>query len=461
MLQKINNYIKQGGRLSEFNRLINEMKKLGAKRIFIKPLANNDNSKQQIYLGSDFEVIRALPSGEIYADGVGKKGATFKAPLNFYWVNTEGEVDQALYAQIILYPKYPETRLSGFLKGCSKVKSIAPSTLMQPPTLEQRAERLTIKRYLILGVDNISIWAHCSSWEGALHDELECFVKENEVGLVASVFYEYRLSKESSEEKLLKKLKEVYLQGPIESCKLNTEGQPPVPYEAQNAAGYTLEAQFGITPNGSSDPDFMDWELKSHSSNVITLMTPEPNVGSYLESLEVFLRTYGTRIEAERMDFASRHNVGVKNEKSLLTLCFEGYDLEKEDILDPEGGLMLRDTEGNLAAGWKFEKLIQHWKNKHTNTCFVTCTAIREVPKKYQYGPKVLLGRGTNLKLFLKALYTSTIYYDPGINMKLIDNKWKPKKRNQFRLNLRYVDDLFVDLKRVDLTLNISPTEQK
>ena len=440
----------QGGHLSEFQILVDKLKSQGAKRVFIKPLANNDNSKQQIYLGSDFEVIRAIPSGDVSSAGISKKGAIFKAPLDFYWINLDGATDFAPNAQIILYPKYPETRLSGFLSGCSRKKAIAPNQLMKPPTAEERAARFDTKRYLVLGVNYETVWAYCSAWDGDLHDELKAIVEGDEARLVASVFYEYSAARESSEEKLLKKLKEIYQQGPIESCRLNSEGEP-ITYKAQNGAGYTLEAQFGITPNGSSDPDFMDWELKSHSSGAVTLMTPEPNVGTYLDGLEVFLRTYGTRIEAERMDFASRHNVGEKNKKTALTMHFEGYDPGKREILEPDGGLMLRDDDGVLVAGWKFEKLIFHWKKKHANTCFVSYTAIRETPPKYLYGPKVVLGKGTDLKLFLNALYLSTIYYDPGVNMKWIKGKWKPKKRNQFRISWRNIDSLYVELKNVDL----------
>lgn len=436
--------------MSKLQILVGKLKSHGAKRIFIKPLANNDNSKQQIYLGSDFEVIRAIPSGDVYSAGMSKKGAIFKAPLSFYWVSLSGEADLAPNTQIILYPKYPETRLSGFLNGCSRTKAIAPSHLMKPPTTQERAARLDTKRYLVLGVDENTVWAHCSAWDGALHDELKVIVEGDEVRLVASIFYEYSVAGESSEDKLLRKLKEVYHQGFIESCRLNSEGER-ISYKAQNGAGYTLEAQFGIRPNGSSDPDFMDWELKSHSSGAVTLMTPEPNVGTYLDGLEVFLRAYGTRIEPERMDFASRHNVGEKNKKTALTMGFEGYDPSSGEIHDPDGGLMLRDDNGILVAGWKFEKLIFHWKKKHANTCFVSYTAIRETPPKYQYGPKVVLGKGTDLKLFLNALYLSNVYYDHGVNIKLVEGRWKPKKRNQFRISWRNIDSLYVELKTVDL----------
>src|SRR5699024_1896040 len=108
----------------------------------------------------------------------------------------------------------------GFLNGCSRTKSIAPSHLMQAPTADERAARIDINRYLILGVDEKTVWAHCSGWEGTLHDELKGIVEAVDARLVASVFYEYTLAKETSAEKLLNKLKEIYLQAPIESCRL-------------------------------------------------------------------------------------------------------------------------------------------------------------------------------------------------------------------------------------------------
>lgn len=424
----------------------------GAKRFLIKKLANNDNSKQQIYLGGDFEVIRIIPSGDMYADGVSKKGAIFKAPVNFFWIDLEGEVDRAPNTQIIFYPKYPETRLSGFIRGSSKDKNIAPRELMAPPTLAQRKERQDTNRYLILGVNETTVWAHCTAWSGDLHCEIAVFIEEEAISPIASVFFEFSKTDESSEEKLLNKLKEIYLNGPIESCRMNPQGET-ISYAAQNGAGYTLEAQFGITPNGFSDPDFMDWELKSHSRSAVTLMTPEPNMGLYSVNLKDFMDVYATSKSAERLDFASRHLVDIRNNKSTLTMYVEGYDPVKEEILDPQGGLMLRDDEGALAAAWPFEKLIDHWKKKHSNTCFVSTTKIATTPPQYCYGPEVTLAKGTNLKMFINALFSSTIYYDPGVNMKLIDGKWRPKKRNQFRVNWRNINTVYSEIKEVDLSL--------
>src|SRR5690554_6589177 len=427
----------------ELTKIIEQMKLSGAKRILIKALANNDNSKNQIYLGSDFEVIRVIPSGDVYADGISKKGPIFKAPLDFYWVTANGETQKAQYAQIILYPKYPETRMSGFMRGCDR--NIAPSHLMQPPTPEQRAQRQDSNRYLILGVNESSIWAFCTSWDDEIQREAKALIESGQTTLIASVFHEYKVSHQSSEEKLLQRLREIYELGPLASCRLNAAGEL-LEYRAQNGAGYTLEAQFGITPNGSPDPDFMDWEIKSHSGGAVTLMTSEPNLGTYLDNLEVFLRQYGTNIQETRLDFASRHDVGVTNPKSTLTMRLEGYDPATGKVTDPQGGLMLRDQDGNLAAGWKFEKVIQHWKNKHTNTCYVSYAAIREEQTTYQFGPKITLGKGTSLDKLLRALHCSTIYYDPGVNMKLINGNWRPKKRNQFRVAWRNVHTLYSNL---------------
>jgi hypothetical protein len=438
--------------MTSFKAISEQMRKLGASRIFFKPLANNDNTKQQIYLGSEFDVIRSIPSGEIYAQGISTKGPIFKAPLDFYWIDEDGNTDRAPKCQIILYPKYPEIRMSGFLAGTNGKLAITPRHLMQPPTKSERALRIDSHRYLVLGVNKTTIWAYCTSWEDELALELKQLVTENKAKLVASVLYESITVGKTSEEKLLDKLRAIYEGGPIESCRLQSDGTK-IPYKAQNGAGYTLEAQFDITPNGFSDPDFMDWELKSHSGSVVTLMTPEPNTGIYIEDgLKTFLDCYATKKQEDRLDFASRHDVNKENSKTYLTMKMEGYDAKSGKITDPAGGLMLRDRAGNLAAGWSFDKVIDHWKRKHSNTCYVAYTANKdnELPH-YLYGPQVKLGQGTSLEHLLKSLHSCAIYYDPGINMKLDKGKWKPKKRSQFRVKWKDIHQLYHSLRVLDL----------
>lgn len=441
--------------MTKFQYISQLMSKLGATRIIFKQLANNDNTKQQIYIGGDFEVIRAIPTGEVYADGISSKGPIFKAPVNFYWIDDSGNTEHAPNSKIILYPKYPEIRLSGFLKGTNKNLEITPRHLMQPPTKEERAERQGTHRYLVLGVSPDKVWAYCSSWGDDLARELSSIVEAGTARSVASVFFELTSKGKSSEDKLLDKLREIHRLGPIESCRLKADGSK-IPYKAMNGAGYTLEAQFGITPNGSPDPDFMDWELKAHSGSVVTLLTPEPNTGTYVDlGLLEFMRRHATNKREGRLDFASRHKVNQENPKTELIMTMDGYDSAKGKITDPDGGLMLKDREGNIAAGWSFDKIIEHWKKKHSNTCYVSYKAEkpsgdREFPH-YQFGPKVTLGQGTSLDHFLEGLHSCTIYFDPGMNMKLNEGKWKPKKRSQFRVNWTKIDRLYKSVRHLDL----------
>ncbi|WP_027390825.1 MvaI/BcnI family restriction endonuclease [Chrysiogenes arsenatis] len=423
------------------------MQRHGAKKVLFKPLANNDNSKQQIYFGGDFCVLQFIPTGKISSAGLSSKGPIFKAPIDLHWITPDGFTQQAPHAQLILYPKYPEVRLSGMLRGCS----IAPSHLLQPPTDEERAKRKDSHRYLILGIRNDSILAYVSAWDDTLSHEAWHLIDSGKVIPAPPVFFEYRSKPTDSRAMLLQKLHAIYQRGFIRSCRLDGQGNF-IEYAAKNGAGYTLEAQFGITPNGTPDPDFMDWELKTHSGGAVTLMTPEPNTGTYLECLESFLKHYGTNQQPQRMDFASRHTISEQNAKSGLTITLEGYDSRKRQIIDPNGGLMLRDQNKSLAAGWSFSKLLDHWKRKHANACFVSYKASQRDVPYYLYGPRITLATGTDLERFLHAIYSSTIYYDPGVNMKWEGNAWRAKKRNQFRVAWKNIPELYTEVKTITLT---------
>ncbi|MEJ6531749.1 MvaI/BcnI family restriction endonuclease [Pseudoalteromonas lipolytica] len=409
----------------------------GASRIVVKCLANNDNTKQQVYLGGSFEVLQLLPSGEIYSGGISKKGPIFKAPLDFWWLTDEGDICNAPGSQLILYPKYPEVRFSGFLQKCAQ----SPRHLMQPPTPEERAARLDKNRVLFLGISGKKIIGYVTHWDDPVSAQVKEFIEQGQLTTVASVFYALYKKTADSKEVLIGKLNDIYQQGLIPSQRI--KNGEIVPYVAQNGAGFTLESLFGISPNGIAEPDFEDWELKAHSGRVVTLMTPEPNGGEYTESLEQFLRKYGWSNKPDRMDFASIHKNNLRNEKTNLCLIMQGYDPEKQEIIDPEGGLHLIDPEGNIAAGWGFSKLLEHWKKKHSRTCFVSYSKHDEDGIYFRFGPKLRLAEGADIKRYLNSLYNQAIYYDPGINMKLINDKWKPKKRNQFRIKWKDIESLY------------------
>ena len=113
-----------------------EMIRLGVVRLLFKVLSTNDNSKQQIYLGSGYDSLKMIPGGELHAEpGLSRKhGASprqiIKSALDFWWLNDDGESVRAPHAQLILYPQYPEVRMSGFLKGCAA----SPGALMSSRT---------------------------------------------------------------------------------------------------------------------------------------------------------------------------------------------------------------------------------------------------------------------------------------------------------------------------------------
>ena len=89
------------------------MQRHGATRIVFKLLANNDNSKQQVYFGGDFDVLRLIPHGDLVSEISSRDGPIFKASLNLSWIDVFSEADPAPApgAQLIFYP---DTLKSGF-----------------------------------------------------------------------------------------------------------------------------------------------------------------------------------------------------------------------------------------------------------------------------------------------------------------------------------------------------------
>ena len=90
------------------------MNALGVRRLLLKELAPNDNSKNQPYLSGSLDVTNILPSGEVYVDATPKGNRIMKAPLPLEWLQPDGTSMAAPDAKLILYPQYPEVRFSGF-----------------------------------------------------------------------------------------------------------------------------------------------------------------------------------------------------------------------------------------------------------------------------------------------------------------------------------------------------------
>ena len=187
-----------------------------------------------------------------------------------------------------------------------------------------------------------------------------------------------------------------------------------MPYTARNGGGYTLEALFGIVPNGISAPDFLGWELKAYSSGRVTLMTPEPDTGYYgTKGVEAFVRKYGRPIANDVLYFTGTHRANEKCTGSGHTLTLRGFDLLARKIVDVDGGIELVDSTKAVSAGWSFKGLIEHWGRKHASAAYVKYEKQDTTPPNYRYLSPVLLGEGTDfieisLQRLLPAMWSTT-----------------------------------------------------
>lgn len=412
-------------------------------KVYVKKLSSNDNSKNQVYLGGSFEVINILPIKEIISEDVGDwKRARFKTKLDFYWLDDEGQINHAPEAQLILYPKYPEVRFSGFLKG---VKD-APSDLM--------ANRIE-GRYLFLGIDvDGKVLGHVVAPDSQIANEFEALRNISTVGVFQELTIEKGVIEQNSKEKLLSELRRIHNLGWIDSKRFDAD-KKILPCISSNCGGYTLEAELGITPNGYSEPDYLGWEVKQFSvtdfnkwySEVITLMTPEPTGGYYVEKgVEAFIRKYGyaDKLGREaRMNFGGIYKYEITHPSTNLKMIISGYDTIVNKITNANGFIGLIDGKENIAASWAFTSLLKHWNRKHANACYVPSKNRKDEvlypfsKQQYCYGGNIILGTGTDFSLVLQQIANANLYYDPGIKLEFaIEGKRKQniKRRSQFRI---------------------------
>jgi len=225
------------------------------------------------------------------------------------------------------------------------------------------------------------------------------------------------------------------------------------PYVAKNGGGYTLEALFGIIPNGRSAPDYMGWEIKAHSSSRVTLMTPEPDAGFYGEhGVEAFLRRYGRKVRADTLYFTGAHYVGKACTKTDQKLEIAGFDSVSGKITDVAGGIRLLDTHGEVSAEWTFGGLIEKWGRKHAAAAYIFYKKSANTPPEFRYQSPILLGEGTDFQLFLSALASNAIVYDPGPKLENASGpRSRTKARSQFRINIKELYRLYLKLEPVTL----------
>lgn len=414
---------------------------LGAVNVFCKPLAENDNSKQQVYLGGSFEVVQILPFSSVEVTPNGKN-STYKAKLDFSWVGRDF-VEKASGAQLILYPQYPEVRLSGFLRGCKQ----APSELLRPVLAEQRKfNNGHDGRVLFLAVTHDGqTLAYLAASDSAISCEFRLGLLENKFSQ-QSVFYQLPIGGLDSKSILLRELARIRDYGWQPSIRLNKTGEV-IPYKARNGGGYTLEALLGIIPNGRAEPDFLGWEMKAYSSSRITLMTPEPDGGVYAEfGVKAFVREYGSPTGDDTLYFTGTHRVNFRSDKTGLTLNVRGFNLTKKTIEDVTGAVELLTDDGICAAAWSFADLMVSWNKKHAQAAYVKYEAQKnkEIDPAYLYQSPVLLGEGTDFNKYMLALCSGLVVFDPGSKvMNASTEKSTVKARSQFRIPLKKLNNLY------------------
>ena len=423
----------------------------GCTQLYAKPLAENDNSKNQVYFGPDFQALNLFPNTGIFADS-STKNPIFKAKLHFGWLQSNAQIVEAPGAQLILYPQYPEVRFSGFLKGCAS----PPSDLM--------AGRL-VGRVLFLGVsaDRRVIGFVAGGDSEIARDFLAARLEPTR-----GVFIEVTLPKipggEDSRTRLLAELHRVHGLGWIDSKQLDSDGQLK-PCTAPQCGGFTLEAELGIAKNSLGEPDFLGWEVKQfavenferiESAKPITMMTPEPDGGFYKDAdVESFIRKFGyadKHDKPDRLNFGGRHIVGQRCPPTGLTMRLIGFDSTTGKITDANGEIALVSDADEVAASWSFKKILEHWAHKHAKAVYVPSKRQTEPNWQYAYGNKVRLAQGTDSLRLLKAFAAGAMYYDPGIKLENAStDKAKSKKRSQFRVASRNIGALYETVETVEV----------
>ena len=421
----------------------------GCQKVYIKKLSPNDNSKNQVYLGGSFDILNILPLKDIVNEPAGDwKKERFKATLDFSWIDHEGNISPAPNSKLILYPKYPEVRFSGFLEGCDK----APSDLM--------TQRLA-DRILFLSVSNTgTVLGYVAAPDSVITLEFLAVETTDEYGVFKVMDLPHI---ENNKNRLLHELYRIHSLDWIDSKRLGKNSET-LPCNSTNCGGYTLEAELNIIPNGYAEPDYLGWEIKqfdvinfSHiDSSTITLMTPEPTNGFYKTSGTIeFIRKYGysdLKGKIDRLNFGGIHKAGFRHQRTNLQLELIGFDKETGKIRNTDGKIVLYDVGNNEAASWSFSSLILHWNRKHNQACYVPSQCIPTNGRKYRYSDKVQLGTRTDFQLFLIQMSLGNIYYDPGIKLENASTNPKVKKRSQFRIKSRNLSNLYQHNEFVNLT---------
>jgi len=424
----------------------------GAEVALLKLLPKNANDKNQIYIASDFGVLyelfdltlaeRAVSlSASVRAElGVRISEASFN---KFFWMKRDGSLVEAKKVKAIVYPQYPEARLSGL----QTVEGSMPQALSVGFTkTNPDAKRLLVLARLPLGGCIGMVYLGISP---KFEQELARLPSFERARSCKKLVIEQGNSK-----KLERRLAQV-LGVPLRGCRLDAFGKT-LPFSGTQVCGYTLEHALGIVPNSSSDGDLYGIELKTHTQLKVTLFTPEPDGGEYVRDFSAFMKKYGYEDDDGDYRLTGIHRANEMCEKSGLTLRLRECRLTDGERTwvdyDPQTPLTAKldavevaliGRAGEVAASWSLPRLMNCWGAKHNETVYIQAEKIPnsnlvEVEGGYEhlitFGKNVMWCRQTSAERLLSAINNGTIYLDPAPKLHGSNPK-KNKRRSQWRVN--------------------------
>ena len=438
-------YMNSHGDSIDITALTGMMARCGVKRLLAKTLAANDNSKNQIYLGS---VLNLLPVQQIRMELTGGTRPRHVADIDFSWLTLARETVKAPHTKLILYPKYPEVRLSGFMRNCPEA----------PPIIARRMEGRTL--FLGITEDNKVI-----GYVSPPESNISLSVQNGNFSR-SGVLMEIPVEGDDSSKSLIETLEDISMKGWIQGKSLTSKGM--VECNSPQCGGYTLEAEFGIVRNSHRAPDYKGWELKAYrvptfknlpGSKVISAITTEPDGGYYSEEgLISFVRKYGyedRNNRPDRLNFGGVYRVGSEPHKLTgIRLTIDGFNTGRSGY-DPQGKVLFLDRGDNIAASWSFTKLLDSWGKKHARAAYVPYITETDAGiRKYMYSSRVRLATGTNFRHFLTALDSGNLYLDPAHKITGYNTNPVGKARTQWRINSRHVDSFYDSIDTVSLGIN-------
>lgn len=418
---------------NSFDQIVTTLQTLGSEKILIKFLSSNDNSKNQIYLGGNFSVLQMFPTGEVVrnlgtSNKKKKSSEILKAPLPLFWLTENAELEPSKFATFILYPQYPEVRMSGMLRGCHE----APNKI-----IASRDEG----RILIFGINKTQSKIICFALKESdpASREIRSQISSDKFE-TDGVFYTFR-SQNPPIDNIIAKLRTIdfSIYQPTFYLKQGMRIYTTNP----NSSGTTLEGLLGIDSNSLPTPDWNDWELKAvatkkypepQPSARVTLLTGEPDGGLYVSDLNKFMLNYAHETKRNEKYFTGPWDI----KKGVFKKLQLSYDKDRSKIV-------LMDVESNQieVASWDLVGIINHWKSKHQHAVFVPYT--KNSNQQVRFSPFVCIGEGATFELFFSALKNGLISLDPGVKFtyKEEKDKWEVHKRTQWRTTLKMLPSIY------------------